>query len=55
MEGMGLAALVVFLFLRNWRGALISALATMPLSLLPTFAVVAYAWASRLYSINLLP
>ena len=34
-----LAALVVFLFLRDWRATLIAALA-MPLSLIPTFAVM---------------
>ena len=39
VEGMLLAALVVFLFLRDWRATLIAALA-MPLSLLPTFAVI---------------
>ena len=39
VEGMVLAALVVFLFLRDWRATLIAALA-MPLSLLPTFAVI---------------
>jgi HAE1 family hydrophobic/amphiphilic exporter-1 len=36
-EGMGLAALVVLLFLRNWRATLITALA-MPLALIPTFS-----------------
>ncbi|WP_114952483.1 efflux RND transporter permease subunit [Sphingosinicella terrae] len=39
IEGMLLAALVVFLFLREWRPTLIAALA-MPLSLLPTFVVM---------------
>jgi HAE1 family hydrophobic/amphiphilic exporter-1 len=39
VEGMLLAALVVFVFLRNWRATLITAVA-MPLSLLPTFAVI---------------
>jgi len=39
VEGMVLAALVVLLFLRDWRATLIAALA-MPLSLLPTFAVI---------------
>jgi HAE1 family hydrophobic/amphiphilic exporter-1 len=39
VEGMILAALVVFLFLRDWRATLIAA-AAMPLSLIPTFAVV---------------
>jgi len=36
IEGMLLASLVVFLFLRNWRATLIAAVA-MPLSLVPTF------------------
>ncbi len=36
IEGMILAALVVFLFLRDWRATLIAA-AAMPLSLIPTF------------------
>ena len=40
LEGMGLAALVVFLFLRNWRATLIAAVA-MPLSLAPTFVAMA--------------
>ena len=39
IEGMLLAALVVFLFLRNWRATLIAA-AAMPLSLIPTFAAI---------------
>jgi HAE1 family hydrophobic/amphiphilic exporter-1 len=39
IEGMILAALVVLLFLRNWRATVITALA-MPLSLIPTFAVM---------------
>lgn len=39
VEGMVLAALVVFLFLRNWRATLIAALA-MPLSLIPTFTAM---------------
>jgi HAE1 family hydrophobic/amphiphilic exporter-1 len=38
-EGMALAALVVFLFLRDWRATAITALA-MPVSLIPTFAVM---------------
>ncbi|MEW6595893.1 MAG: efflux RND transporter permease subunit [Pseudomonadota bacterium] len=37
LEGMALAALVVWLFLRNWRATAIAATA-MPLSLIPTFA-----------------
>jgi HAE1 family hydrophobic/amphiphilic exporter-1 len=36
IEGMILAALVVFLFLRDWRATVIAA-AAMPLSLIPTF------------------
>jgi HAE1 family hydrophobic/amphiphilic exporter-1 len=39
LEGMGLAALVVFLFLRSWRATLIAAVA-MPLSLAPTFTAI---------------
>ena len=39
IEGMILAALVVFLFLRSWRATIIAAVA-MPLSLIPTFAVM---------------
>ena len=41
LEGMTLAALVVFLFLRNWRATVITALA-MPISLIPTFAAMSY-------------
>ncbi|HEU0043125.1 efflux RND transporter permease subunit [Sphingomonas sp.] len=39
IEGMLLAALVVFLFLRDWRSTMIAAVA-MPLSLVPTFAAM---------------
>lgn len=39
IEGMLLAALVVFLFLRDWRATVIAALA-MPLSLVPTFGAM---------------
>jgi HAE1 family hydrophobic/amphiphilic exporter-1 len=39
LEGMFLAALVVFLFLREWRSTLIAAVA-MPVSLIPTFLVM---------------
>jgi hydrophobic/amphiphilic exporter-1 (mainly G- bacteria), HAE1 family len=39
IEGMLLAALVVLLFLRDWRSTLVAAVA-MPLSLIPTFFVV---------------
>ncbi|MBB5685360.1 efflux RND transporter permease subunit [Sphingobium boeckii] len=52
IEGMVLAALVVFLFLRSWRATVIAALA-MPLSLIPTFAVMAI-WGFSLNSISLL-
>ena len=38
-EGMALAALVVFLFLRDWRATAIAAIA-MPVSLIPTFFVM---------------
>lgn len=41
IEGMILAALVVFLFLRDWRATVIAALA-MPLSLIPTFWVISW-------------
>lgn len=40
LEGMALAAIVVFVFLRNWRATLITA-AAMPISLIPTFAAMA--------------
>ncbi|MFI4975293.1 MAG: efflux RND transporter permease subunit [Caulobacterales bacterium] len=40
LEGMALASFVVWLFLRDWRATLITALA-MPVSLIPTFAVMA--------------
>jgi HAE1 family hydrophobic/amphiphilic exporter-1 len=39
LEGMILAVLVVFMFLKEWRATLISALA-MPASLIPTFAAM---------------
>jgi hydrophobic/amphiphilic exporter-1 (mainly G- bacteria), HAE1 family len=39
VEGMVLAAIVVFAFLRTWRSTLIAAVA-MPISLIPTFAVM---------------
>jgi HAE1 family hydrophobic/amphiphilic exporter-1 len=41
IEGMLLAALVVFLFLRSWRATIITALA-MPVSLIPAFAAMHY-------------
>ena len=42
LEGVLLAALVVWLFLRNWRATAITAIA-MPVSLIPTFGVMALA------------
>ena len=39
LEGMLLASLVVFLFLREWRATVITAVA-MPVSLVPTFALM---------------
>src|SRR5205085_25996 len=42
LVGGGLAVLVVWLFLKDWRSAVISCLA-MPLSLIPTFAVMKMA------------
>lgn len=49
LEGMVLAALVVFIFLRDWRSTFIAAIA-MPLSLIPTFA--AMLWFG--FSLNLI-
>ena len=46
LEGMVLAALVVFLFLKSWRATAIAATA-MPLSLIPTFSAV------KLFGFNL--
>jgi len=40
-EGALLAVLVVWLFLRDWRATIVGA-AALPLSILPTFAVMAY-------------
>ncbi len=45
VEGAILAVIVVFLFLRNWRATLISAVA-LPLSAIPTFWSWT-CWASR--------
>lgn len=52
VEGAILTVLVVFVFLRNWRATMISALA-MPLSILPTFAVM-WLLGFTLNSISLL-
>ncbi|MDB5468163.1 MAG: efflux transporter permease subunit, partial [Phenylobacterium sp.] len=51
-EGMILAALVVFLFLRDWRATAITA-AAMPVSLIPTFAVM-HAFGFSLNVVTLL-
>jgi len=42
LEGMALAALVVFIFLRDWRATAVTAVA-MPVSLIPAFAFMALA------------
>jgi HAE1 family hydrophobic/amphiphilic exporter-1 len=42
LEGMALAALVVWVFLRDWRATAITAIA-MPVSLIPTFAFMTLA------------
>ena len=42
LEGMALAALVVWVFLRDWRATAVTAVA-MPVSLIPTFAFMALA------------
>ncbi len=52
VEGALLTIVVVFLFLRNWRATMISALA-MPLSILPTFAAM-WLLGFTLNSISLL-
>lgn len=52
LEGAALTVLVVFIFLRNWRATLVSAIA-LPLSILPTFAVMAW-FEFTLNSISLL-
>lgn len=52
LEGAGLTILVVFLFLRSWRATLVAAVA-LPLSILPTFAVM-YWLGYTLNSISLL-
>ncbi len=52
VEGIFLAVLIVYLFLRNWRATIIAAVA-MPLSLIPTFVFMA-ALGFSLNSITLL-
>jgi multidrug efflux pump subunit AcrB len=51
-EGAALAVLVVFFFLRNWRATLIAAVA-LPLSAIPTFAVM-YFLGFTLNTVSLL-
>ncbi len=48
LEGAALAVLVVFIFLKNWRATLISAIA-LPLSIIPTF----WAMSALGFSLNL--
>ncbi len=48
-EGAVLAILVVWLFLRDWRSTIVSAIA-LPMAIIPTFAVINYLG----YSLNLL-
>ena len=52
LEGAALTVLVVFLFLRNWRATLVAAIA-LPLSILPTFAVM-YVFGYTLNAVSLL-
>lgn len=52
IEGIFLAVIVVYLFLRNWRATIIAAVA-MPLSLIPTFVLMS-AMGFSLNSITLL-
>ena len=51
-EGAALAVLVVWLFLRDWRATLVSAVA-LPLSVIPTFAVM-YLFGFTLNVVTLL-
>ena len=46
LEGMALAAFVVWLFLRDWRATAVTAIA-MPVALIPTFAFMSARSASR--------
>lgn len=52
-EGAALAILVVFLFLRDWRATLVSAVA-LPLSVIPTFMVMELFFGFSLNMITLL-
>ena len=53
LEGAALAVLVVWLFLRDWRATLVAATA-LPLSVIPTFAVMHYAFGFSLNVVTLL-
>jgi multidrug efflux pump subunit AcrB len=53
IEGAVLAVIVVFIFLRDWRATLVAATA-LPLSVLPTFAVMHYGFGFSLNIITLL-
>jgi multidrug efflux pump subunit AcrB len=53
LEGAILAVLVVWLFLRDWRATLVAATA-LPLSVLPAFAVMHYAFGFSLNVVTLL-
>jgi multidrug efflux pump subunit AcrB len=52
-EGAALAVLVVWLFLRDWRATLVAATA-LPLSVIPTFAVMHYVFGFTLNTVTLL-
>ena len=53
LEGALLAVLVVWLFLRDWRATLVAATA-LPLSILPAFAIMHYAFGFTLNVVTLL-
>ena len=53
LEGAALAVLVVWLFLRDWRATLVAATA-LPLSIVPTFALMHYGFGFSLNVITLL-
>ena len=53
LEGAALAVLVVWLFLRDWRATLVAATA-LPLSIIPTFAVMHYVFGFTLNVVTLL-
>ena len=53
LEGSVLAVIVVWLFLRDWRATLVAATA-LPLSVLPTFAVMYYLFGFSLNVVTLL-